>query len=70
MWLGCRFITGSSLPRLHGRGTWDLVLHSSFAEYDRAIGIPPDLPELVVVPYLPYASPQDAAVLAWLCAAR
>jgi putative intracellular protease/amidase len=44
-------------------GTMDLLPHYSFAEYDQAVGVTPDL---VVVPYIPYASTKDTAVLDWL----
>lgn len=44
-------------------GPLDLLPHYSFAEYAREIGVTPDL---VVVPYIPFASGQDAAVLTWL----
>jgi AraC family transcriptional activator FtrA len=44
-------------------GTLDLMPHYSFAEYEQTFGATPDL---VVVPYIPYASTQDVAVLEWL----
>jgi transcriptional regulator GlxA family with amidase domain len=53
------------VPAYHCCAAIDLVPHYSFAEYDRAIGVAPDL---IVVPYIPLAAEgkQDAAVLAWL----
>lgn len=51
------------IPQPHCCGTLDIVPHYSFAEYDRVIGTAPDL---VVVPYIPQASKEDAAVLDWL----
>ena len=51
------------IPQQNCCGTLDLVPHFSFAEYDQAIGVTPDL---VVVPYIPYASSTDTAVLDWL----
>jgi putative intracellular protease/amidase len=51
------------IPEQNCCGTLDLVPHYSFAEYDAAIGVAPDL---VVVPYIPYASTKDTAVLDWL----
>jgi putative intracellular protease/amidase len=51
------------VPQPHCCGPLDLVPHYSFAEYDRAIGVGPDL---IVVPFIPYADTADAAVLTWL----
>jgi transcriptional regulator GlxA family with amidase domain len=47
------------------RGDLSIVPHYAFAEYDAAFGGTVDL---LVVPYIPYASPQspDAAVLTWI----
>ena len=41
----------------------DVMPHYSFAEYDQTIGTAPDL---IVVPYIPRADAEDAAVLSWL----
>ena len=49
------------VPVQHCCAAVDLVPHYSFAEYDRTIGVAPDL---IVVPYIPLADTQDAAVLA------
>ena len=51
------------VPQPHCCGALDLVPHYSFDEYERAVGATPDL---VVVPYIPRASQEDAAVLSWL----
>jgi putative intracellular protease/amidase len=53
------------VPAQHCCAWVDLVPHYSFAEYERTVGVTPDL---VVVPYIPYAAEgqADAAVLAWL----
>ncbi len=51
------------VPQPHCCGPLDVMPHYSFAEYDRVIGAAPDL---VVVPFIPFADTADAAVLAWL----
>jgi transcriptional regulator GlxA family with amidase domain len=53
------------IPAQHCCAAVDLAPHYSFAEFDRAVGVTPDL---VVVPYIPLAAEgqADAAVLAWL----
>jgi transcriptional regulator GlxA family with amidase domain len=51
------------IPQQNCCGTLDLAPHFSFAEYERTIGVRPDV---VVVPYIPYASTTDSAVLDWL----
>ena len=42
------------VPVPHCCATVDLVPHYSFAEYDRAVGVAPDL---IVVPYIPLDGP-------------
>ena len=53
------------VPVYHCCAAMDMVPHYSFAEYDQTIGVAPDL---IVVPYIPFAAEgqADAAVLTWL----
>jgi AraC family transcriptional regulator, transcriptional activator FtrA len=51
------------IPEQNCCGSMDVVPHYSFAEYEQTVGVTPDL---VVVPYIPYASTRDTAVLDWL----
>ncbi len=44
-------------------GDLSIVPHYSFAEYDATFG---DRPDLLVVPYIPYADSSDGAVLDWI----
>src|SRR5579884_1853384 len=53
----------SRSPERNCCGTLDLVPHYSFAGCDAGVGMEPDL---VVVPYIPYATTTDTAVLDWL----
>ena len=70
---GTRRLTALRVPSFVKRMIPALILvlafvlppHYAFAEYDATFGRPPDL---VVVPYIPYASPDtaDAPVLTWI----